>query len=144
LAKLYALQERKTQDGARLVLRFEEAAVTALQEYRVEVAAAKGEVSGLYLSWLGKTPGMAVRLATVLEHLRWCGDDEVKAAPESVSEDSVVAALGFLDEYAIPMAGRCFGEAALPEADRDSRVLARWIKANAPDTINARKIGFDA
>jgi hypothetical protein len=140
LATLYALQERKTQDGARLALPFDKRAVDALQEFRTQIAAAEGEVSGLYLSWLGKTPGMAVRLATVLEHLRWCGDDETKDLPEMVSEAAAVAAIVFLDEYAIPMARRCFGEAALPQVDRDAKVLARWIRTNEPDTINVRNL----
>ena len=41
--------------------------------------------------------------------------------------DALTRALGFLAEYAVPMAKRTFGEAALPEAERDARRLARKI-----------------
>jgi hypothetical protein len=124
----------------RTVLEFESGAVDAIQEYRTQVAAAEVEVSGLYLSWLGKLPGMAVRLANVLEHLYWCGDNQEQAAPTAVSEQATVAAIAFLNDYAGPMARRCFGEAALPPVDRDARVLARWIMSNKPKTINSRDL----
>jgi hypothetical protein len=57
-----------------------------------------------------------------------------------ISEHAAVAAIGFLDAYATPMARRCFGEASLPQADRDALALARWLKAQdpLPGTINAR------
>ena len=55
-------------------------AASALQEYRKQVATAEAEASGLYLSWLGKLPGVAVRLSTIFEHLHWCGDHDEKAA----------------------------------------------------------------
>ena len=109
-------------------MRFDETAASALQEYRKQVATAEAEASGLYLSWLGKLPGVAVRLAVIFEHLYWCGDNEHEAPPDSISERAAVAAIAFLDRYAAPMARRCFGEAALPQVDIDARVLARWIK----------------
>jgi hypothetical protein len=138
LTKLYALKQ--AQDGSRTVLRFDEGAITALQKYRVQKAEAETEASGLYLSWLGKAPGMAVRIATVLEHLRWCGREDVEPAPDAISEQAAVAAIAFVEEYAIPMARRCFGEAALPQADRDAKALARWIMANKPKTLNSRSL----
>jgi hypothetical protein len=47
-------------------------------------------------------------------------------APERITLDDVVRAIGFLSEYVVPMARRAFGEAALPEPERDARRLARW------------------
>ena len=64
---------------SRIPLRFDEAAASALQAYRTQVAATEAEATGLYLSWLGKLPGMAVRLAIILEHLRWCGDVRMRS-----------------------------------------------------------------
>jgi hypothetical protein len=49
-----------------------------------------------------------------------------------VDGDAISRALGFLDDYAVPMARRAFGEAALPEAERDARRLARWILRQSP------------
>jgi hypothetical protein len=153
LAKLYQLRVEEGGDDLsasigtngtgvkRVALPFEEAAAAALQDYRRQVAEAEVEASGLFLSWMGKLPGMAVRLATVLEHLYWCGDHEDgNTPPESISERATVAAIAFLDQYATPMARRCFGEAVLPQVDVDVRVLARWVVANKPETINARDL----
>ena len=133
LAKLYELKEIRDEFGNRIPLRFDEKAAGAVQQYRAQVAADETGASGLYLSWLGKLPGMAVRLAVIFEHLYWCGDSEHEAAPASISEKATVAAISFLDEYAAPMARRCFGEAALPQVDIDTRVLARWIKEHSPE-----------
>jgi hypothetical protein len=140
LLKLYKLQEQMDENGERIALRFDEDAAAALQKYRTQVAAAESETSGLYLSWLGKLPGMAVRLAIIFEHLLWCGDNEDSPAPQSISERAAVAAIAFLDDYAAPMARRCFGEAALPQVDRDAKVLARCIVSNAPKTVNSRDL----
>jgi hypothetical protein len=121
LTKLYKLEERRDIDGNRAVLRFDPEAAAAIQDYRRQVAAAETEASGLYLSWLGKLPGMAVRISIVLEHLYWCGDNEHSATPpELISLKATVAAIAFLDRYAAPMARRCFGDAALPQVDRDA------------------------
>jgi hypothetical protein len=141
-AKLALIHSLKANpDGSVIPLQFTPAAANAIQQYRCQVANSELEATGLYLSWLGKMPGMAVRLATILEHLYWVGEREDGAEPTSISETSAIAAIAFLDSYAIPMARRCFGEAILPQVDKDARTIARWIKAH-PDTktINSRKL----
>ena len=131
LTKLYEIEERRDGDGNRVLLRFEPEAAAAIQDYRAQVAEAEAEASSLYLSWLGKLPGMAVRIAIILEHLYWCGDDEEsKQSPASISERATVASIALLDRYAAPMAHRCFGDAALPQVDRDAIALAKGIKAS--------------
>jgi hypothetical protein len=146
LARLYDLEERRdAESGSRIPLRFDETAARALQTYRTQVAAAEAEAAGLYLSWLGKLPGMAVRLAIMVEHLRWCGDREGDSPPAYISETAATAAIAFLDGYAAPMARRCFGEAALPQVDIDARALAQWIMANITEgmTVNSRGLRRD-
>jgi hypothetical protein len=94
------------------------------------------------LSWLGKLPGLAVRLATLLELLWWCPSGMDAPEPGQVSRSAVRAALDFLKGYAVPMARRAFGEAALPISDRDAIALARWLYARdpIPAVINARAL----
>ena len=131
LTKLYEIEERRDGDGNRVLLRFEPEAAAAIQDYRAQVAEAEAQASSLYLSWFGKLPGMAVRIAIILEHLYWCGDDEEsKQSPASISERATVASIAILDRYAAPMAHRCFGDAALPQVDRDAIALAKGIKAS--------------
>ena len=98
--------------------------------------------SGLFCSWLGKLPGLAVRVALVLELLWWCRDAMGTPEPQAVSLKATHAALALLEAYALPMARRAFGEAALPQADRDAVSLARWLRARepAPETVNAREL----
>jgi hypothetical protein len=142
LALLHSLEETRDEAGRRVPLQFSEAAACAIQASREQVAEAEIAASGLFLSWLGKLPGMAVRLAAVLEHLYWCGDREGRSEPRLISERAAVAAIAFLDAYATPMARRCFGEAAMPQVDRDAIALARWIAAQKPlpDVVNAREL----
>jgi len=131
LTKLYELEEKRDEFGDRIVLPLVPKAADALQLYRRQVAVMETEASGLFLSWLGKLPGMAVRIATNLEHLYWCGDHEQSdRPPEAISARATAAAIAFLDGYATPTARRCFGEATLPQVDRDARMLARWIRAH--------------
>ena len=102
----------------------------------------EGEAAGLFLSWLGKLPGMAARLALIFESLWWCGDAPAESEPAEIGEKSMLAALAFLDGYALPMARRAFGDAALPQAERDAATFARWLKRqkSLPEKINVREV----
>ncbi|MCX7684351.1 MAG: YfjI family protein, partial [Acetobacteraceae bacterium] len=124
----------------RGLLPFTEAAAAHLQEWREEAAEMAADASGLFLSWVGKLPGFALRLAVVFQHLDWLTQQEGAPPPAAVDADAVVRAIGFLSEYAVPMARRVFGEAALPEAERDARRLARWWLRQdpRPDMLNAK------
>jgi len=119
---------------------FSAEAAARMQEWRERVAGWEPEAHGLLLSWMGKLPGMAARLALVLEYLWWCGDRPEEQEPAEVGERAMLAALDLLEGYFLPMTRRAFGDAALPEAERDAIALARWIRANDPETVNARAL----
>ncbi len=124
------------------LLAFTGPAAAALHEWRIEVAKMEAEAGGLMLSWLGKLPGLAVRIALVLELLAWSETAEDAPGPEDVGERAIVAAVTFLQDFVIPMARRTFGAAALPEAERDARRLARWLIRKRPlqSTVNAKEL----
>ncbi|WP_234731072.1 DUF3987 domain-containing protein [Acidocella facilis] len=124
------------------VMPLTERAVDALQEWRLQVAEMEDSTAGLMLSWLGKLPGMALRLALILELLAWSEAEGGTAEPEAISERSLVAAVTFLEGFALPMARRTFGAAALPEAERDARRLARWLvrQPTMPEIVNAKEL----
>ena len=124
-----------------VVLPLAPAAVVALDEWRVQVAAMEVEAAGLMLSWIGKLPGLAVRLALILEYLRWAATANMPE-PAEVSEAAMVAALTLLESFALPMASRTFGAAGLPQVERDARRLARWLirQRPIPETVNARRL----
>jgi hypothetical protein len=125
-----------------VILPFSDEAADAIQEWREEAAAMAADAAGLFLSWLGKLPGAALRLAVVFEHLEWLASPDGTPPPQAVGADATARALGFLHEYAIPMARRVFGEAALPEAERDARRLARWLlrQVPVPEVVNAKAL----
>ena len=110
---------------------FSSGAAEALQCWREEAAEMEQGTHGLFLSWLGKLPGFAVRLSLIFAYLEWCSEG-TGDPPAVISERDVGRALDFLADYAVPMARRCFGEAAIPEAERDSRTLLRWILGQKP------------
>lgn len=124
------------------ILPFSEAAIDALVAWRREVATLEGEASGFLVSWIGKLPGMAARAALILEHLEWSETAPETPAPEAISERSALAAIVFLADFALPMARRTFGAAALPEAERDARRLARWLNKQTPipEIVNAKAL----
>ena len=75
LRRLLTLEqnEQEGRKGPRVVP-FDAAAANYVQEWREQVADMEPVASGLFLSWLGKLPGYAVRLAVVFEYLWWAGD----------------------------------------------------------------------
>lgn len=124
------------------ILPLTEIAAAALQEWREKVAEMENEAAGLMLSWLGKLPGMAVRLALILELLAWSETGGGTPEPQTVGEYSVIAAITFLHDFALPMTRRTFGAAALPEPERDAWLLARWLikQRPMPEMVNAKSL----
>lgn len=124
------------------VVTFSPTAAVVIQEWRCEVATIEAESVGLMLSWVGKLPGLAVRLALVLEYLAWSETPSGTPEPEEIGERATVAATTFLQDFALPMACRTFGAAALPEAEKDARRLARWLvkQTPVPTIINSRTL----
>ena len=84
--------------------------------------------SGLYLSHVGKWPGLAARLALILELLWWAGCEKpAPGGPTFVTEAAALAAIGFVAEYLQPMARRVYGEAACPSPSATpARSPAGW------------------
>jgi hypothetical protein len=142
LAALRRLIELPWEPPEPIMLPFTDAAAAALQAFREETAVLERCASGMFLSWLGKLPGFCVRLAVSIEHLAWCWDDRATPPPIEIEEWAVAAAADFLEQYAVPMARRVFGEAALPQRERDARTIGRWlVRQNPlPETINARDL----
>ena len=123
---LRRLRELAMPDGGPVILRFDDDAAEALQEWREDAKAMETAATGLFLSWIGKLPGFAVRLAVIFAHAAWAVADDGTPAPDRIMLDDVARAVGFLSDYAVPMARRSFGEAVLPQAERDARRLAQW------------------
>lgn len=126
---------------APVLMPFTRAAQDVLAEWQDHVAAMEDSAAGLFLSWVGKLRGYAVRLSLIFALLEWSCDGRGDP-PGEIGETDILRALTFLSDYAVPMARRCFGEAVLPEAERDARRLARWLARQQPipETVNARAL----
>jgi hypothetical protein len=116
-----------------------EDAIATFEEWRRDHAASEGETSGLLASHWGKLPGILLRLALLLEHL-WWSIRPAAPAPSSISAAAVAGAATLIEDYLKPMAERSYGDAALPQAERDAAVLAKWIKRERPAILNASKV----
>jgi putative DNA primase/helicase len=95
--------------------------------------------AGKFGSWWGKQSGNVLRLALVLELLGWASC-ETEFEPESVGEPAVAAAIEFVDAYFKPMAERTYGDASLPEEERNAITVAKWIMKTRPSKINVREL----
>lgn len=69
---------------------------------------------------------MALRLALTLTYLHWALSDE-EIEPHEISFSYMAVAIDLLDGYFAKMAERVFGDACLPEIERNAATLAREI-----------------
>jgi hypothetical protein len=129
-------------DGRPTLVPFDDDAADALMDLRIKIAGMEDGTSGLLLSWLGKVPGYAVRLALIFEFMWWSFDQPDDQVPAGISLKALQAAQGFMLDYALPMARRTFGDAAMPQTDRDAVALAKWLlnQKPMPETLNARAL----
>jgi len=125
-----------------VILPLDPDAVDLFDEWRREHAAGEDDRAGVMASHCGKYPGFLLRLALILEHLWWCPTGT--EPPRSVSKRAVAAAAALSDEYFMPMAERAFGDAALPQVDRNAVTLAKWLLKGRPTQIKARDLGRKA
>jgi len=101
---------------------------------------AQAMATGMFAGFVGKLPAMVLRLALTLEFLWWAGTPQQVPEPQVVSKAAVVGAIALVQSYFLPMAERCYGDAALPEAERHATAIARWLRKTKPETVNARTL----
>lgn len=113
-------------------------AADIFERWEQDNAGVDEDAAALFKSFVGKMNGAVLRLALVAEYVRWAWHGG--AEPSEVSEDALIAAAGFCDDYCKPMAERVYGDAALPPVERNAAVLARYIKRQGFRTINKRTL----
>ena len=105
------------------------AAANLFEKWRIRYPQGEKGLSGKPLSWYGKLPGVVLRLSLVLTYLRWCIDPKsAKEPPGEIPMTRVNDAINMVEEYFIPMASRVFGDAQLPEPERNAKALALKIE----------------
>jgi len=115
-------------------------ALPMLEEFARGAQLKQASAGGLMRSALGKARGLALRLALNLEMLWWAGAGGMAAPPTTISTKAFIAAALFLDDYALPMAERVYGDAAATTKERNAATLARWIIREKPADVYVRDL----
>ena len=123
---------------APVVLPLSDDAASLFAEWWPEAVTGARDASGMMAGFLGKAPGVAARLALVIELLGWAADGG--AEPTTVSARSVAAALTLCADYFTPMAERVLGDAARPPSERAAAVLLKAIQAYQARSLNRREV----
>lgn len=110
----------------------------ALQSFRERVRDLEAGAEGLLLSFIGKLPGMAIRLALVLAFLDYAAQPG-GAEPETIPADAFRRAALFLEEYALPMAQRTYAAGASRSDERKARKLLALIREKGWGTFSTRE-----
>jgi len=99
------------------------------------VAPENGRMSG----WWGKTQGLCLRIALVLEYLEWAVSPD-SMEPTEVSARTIQNAIHFMENYAGPMAERAHGVTSATGYNANTLTLARYIQENGFTEISARSL----
>ncbi|WP_108221625.1 DUF3987 domain-containing protein [Cereibacter azotoformans] len=126
-------------------INFNDEARDYLNEFRKLCRDMEGQNEGLLLSFIGKLPGMAVRLSLILAFLDWAagGPDVFEITPNHFGR-----AAGFIEAYVLPMAVRAYADGAVAKEDRAGRKLAAliieqgWEDFNSSDVLRLDRAGL--
>lgn len=114
-------------------------AADLLERFGQGMQAAEEGAHGLLRSSMGKARGQVLRLALVLQLLRWCADDD-GPEPSTVDAGAMQAAADLMRSYFLPMAARVLGDASVPTEERNARTLAEWVMRERPALVNVSSI----
>lgn len=129
-------------------LPFTEKARDLMDDFRSTVRAWEVDAEGLMLSFLGKLPGLAARLALVLAHLDWAADGADE--PREIEVQHFGRAAHLVDAYIVPMARRAYADAATPKVERAARRLVSiireqgWHRFTSRDVLRLDRAGLAA
>jgi len=109
-----------------------------MDDFRLAARGWEAGAEGLMLSFVGKLPGMAARLALVLGFLDWAaeGADE----PHVITVQHFGRAAHLVEAYFLPMARRAYSDAAMPKADRAARRLVAIIREHGWQRFASRDV----
>ncbi len=109
-----------------------------MDDFRLAARGWESGAEGLMLSFVGKLPGMAARLALVLGFLDWAaeGADE----PHEITVQHFGRAAHLVEAYLLPMARRAYADAATPKAERAARRLVAIIREQGWQRFASRDV----
>ena len=140
LARLLALDlVTDENDEARpWYIPFTDEARVLMDDFRKAARDWEAGAEGLMLSFVGKLPGMAARLALVLGFLDWAADGAEE--PREITHQHFGRAAHLLEIYLLPMARRAYTDAATPKAERAARRLVAIIREQGWQRFASRDV----
>jgi hypothetical protein len=117
---------------------FAEDARGLMDDFRDAARGWETGTEGLLLSFMGKLPGLAARLALVLGFLDWAaeGADE----PHEITVAHFGRAAHLVEAYFLPMARRAYADASTPKAERAARRLVAIIREHGWQRFTSRDV----
>jgi hypothetical protein len=138
--RLWSLEPSIDEQGVKspVFLRLDPSAQDALQNFRHQCREWEKDASGLMKSHIGKLPGMAVRVATVIALL----DYAIDASPnvQSINEDHLRRACHYVGQHLRIHAHRAYGIGSLPAEIRAAGRIGEIIIAEGLREISTREI----
>lgn len=115
-----------------------DSALEAFQEIREHCRRLEDDSQGMLTSVIGKFPGAVLRVAAALVHLDWSTTDE--EPPSMIDLELIERARTLTFGYFLPMAKRCFGDAATAPEVRSAFNLARWVHEGDQTEFTVREV----
>jgi len=150
LRRLLSLNMVVADEGGELrpwFMKFTPPARNVLNQFRMTARGWEAGEDGLLLSFIGKLPGLAVRLSLILAHLDWAtgeGGDVYE-----IGAEHFLRAAHFIEAYALPMARRGYADGSIPKETRAGAKLAaiiienRWERFTTSDVLRLNRSGLD-
>jgi hypothetical protein len=117
---------------------FTEDARSLMDDFRNAARGWEAGAEGLLLSFVGKLPGMAARLALVLGFLDWAADGAEE--PHEITVQHFGRAAHLVEAYLLPMARRAYSDAATPKPERAARRLVGIIREQGWQRFTSRDV----
>lgn len=109
-----------------------------LDQFRQSVRSWEGDAEGLLLSFIGKLPGLTVRLSLVLGMMEWASGEADD--PHTITVQHFGRAAHLVESYLLPMARRAYADRAGGVAQRAARALAVLIREEGWQSFTARDV----
>ncbi|PTX54658.1 uncharacterized protein DUF3987 [Litoreibacter ponti] len=120
------------------IVGFTEEAKNVVDEFRQKVRDWEAEVDGLLLSFIGKLPGLTIRLSLVMMMLEWaCGSHD---EPREISAEAYRKATILAENYFLQMAKRTYGSTSVSQKERAGRRLVELLRKKAWKQFSSREV----
>lgn len=106
--------------------------------FRVAVREWEDASEGLLKSFVGKLPGMVVRLSLVLAYLEWASGEA--SEPREIDVGHFGRAAHLAESYLMPMARRAYADASAPAGERAARRLVDLIREEGWRQFTTREV----